>query len=201
MPLFAAPDRPIPRRGCASRSRLLTLAAALLLGACASLQPIDLPDETALPPVEDAFWSNLKPDFEGDWYYLLNDGSEALDWRLTAIDTARESIDIQTFLLGMDAVGVAILDHLLAAADRGVRVRFMIDDSFLQHEDPSLMVLQQHANFDFRVFNPYLRRGGGAMTRMALNLGEFHRLDHRMHNKAMVVDNEVAIVGWQKPGR
>ena len=95
----------------------------------------------------------------------------------------------------MDAVGVAILDHLLAAADRGVRVRFLIDDSFLQHEDPSLMVLQQHANFDFRVFNPYLRRGGGGATRMALNLGEFHRLDHRMHNKAMVVDNEVAIVG------
>lgn len=184
---------PCPHRK--SRPGLFTLAATLLLSACASLQSIDLPDEAALPPVEDAFWSSLKPDFEGDWYYLLNDGSKALDWRLTAIDTARESIDIQTFLLGMDAVGVMILDHLVAAADRGVRVRFMIDDSFLQHEDPTLMVLQQHANFDFRVFNPYLRRGGGAMTRMALNLGEFHRLDHRMHNKAMVVDNEVAIVG------
>ncbi len=114
---------------------------------------------------------------------------------MLAIDSAVETIDIQTFLLELDAVGASIIDHLIAAAERGVRVRFLIDDSFLQGKDELVMLVHQHENMSFRIFNPYLRRSSDAITRQALNLAEFSRLDHRMHNKAMIVDGRIAIVG------
>jgi putative cardiolipin synthase len=88
-----------------------------------------------------------------------------------------------------------VLDHLLRAADRGVKVRMLIDDTFLVHEASLLLALAKHPNIEYRVFNPFKRRAGGFATRQLLNLAEFHRLDHRMHNKAMVVDNRIAIVG------
>ncbi|MEM6575492.1 MAG: phospholipase D family protein, partial [Pseudomonadota bacterium] len=68
-------------------------------------------------------------------------------------------------------------------------------DTFLVHQDRLLLALAEHPNLEYRVYNPFKRRGGGLATRQLLNLAEFHRLDHRMHNKAMVVDNRVAIVG------
>ena len=63
------------------------------------------------------------------------------------------------------------------------------------HEDKLLLALAEHPNIEYRIFNPFKRRSGGMATRQLLNLGEFRRLDHRMHNKAMVIDNQVAIVG------
>ena len=125
----------------------------------------------------------------------LNDGPTALEWRLRAIDSATASIDFQTFLWHFDTVGAAVLDHVVRAADRGVRVRMLVDDTFLVHEDSVLLALAEHPNIEYRVFNPFKRRAGGFATRQLLNLAEFGRLDHRMHNKAMVVDNRVAIVG------
>ena len=126
---------------------------------------------------------------------LLNDGPTALDWRLTAIDSASDSINLQTFLWHFDTAGAMVMDHIVKAADRGVSVRMLIDDTFLVHEDELLLALAVHPNVEYRVFNPFKRRSGGLATRQLLNLGEFSRLDHRMHNKAMVVDNQVAIVG------
>ncbi|MGR9093187.1 MAG: phospholipase D-like domain-containing protein, partial [Gammaproteobacteria bacterium] len=102
---------------------------------------------------------------------------------------------LQTFLWHFDTVGSMVLDHVVRAADRGVTVRILIDDTFLVHEDQLLLALAEHPNIEYRVFNPFKRRSGGMATRQLLNLGEFRRLDHRMHNKAMVVDNQVAVVG------
>ncbi len=130
-----------------------------------------------------------------DWYVLLNDGPGALDWRLRAIDSATDSIELQTFLWSFDISGALILDHLVAAADRGVMIRLLIDDTFLLSQDSALLALHRHPNIEYRVFNPYKRRADGFTTRQVLNLAEFHRLDHRMHNKAMVIDNRVAILG------
>jgi putative cardiolipin synthase len=88
-----------------------------------------------------------------------------------------------------------VLDHLVAAAERGVAVRLLVDDSFLLGKDDILLELAYHPNIEYRIYNPYKRRSNNVVTRQALNLAEFHRLDHRMHNKAMIVDNRVAIVG------
>jgi putative cardiolipin synthase len=74
-------------------------------------------------------------------------------------------------------------------------VKLLVDDTFLLGEDRVLLELAVHPNIEYRVFNPYKRRADSFATRQALNLAEFHRLDHRMHNKAMIVDNRVAIVG------
>ncbi len=170
-------------------------AALLLLAACSSLRPVDLPAEYTPAPARASIWEALAADKPGDWYVLLNHGPDALDWRLRAIDSATESIDFQTFLWSFDTVGALVLDHLVEAAQRGVKVKLLVDDTFLLGEDEILLEIAHHPNIEYRVFNPYKRRANGFVTRQALNLAEFHRLDHRMHNKAMVIDNRVAIVG------
>jgi len=170
-------------------------ALALLITGCTSLQPVDLPAEFTLAPSQTAVWDMLDADHQDDWFVLLNHGPKALDWRLRAIDTATESIDMQTFLWSLDTTGSLVLDHLVDAADRGVRIKLLIDDTFLAGKDGSWLELHRHPNIEYRVYNPFKRRASGAATRWALNLAEFDRLDHRMHNKAMVIDNRVAIVG------
>jgi putative cardiolipin synthase len=169
--------------------------AALLAAGCTSLQPVDLPPEYTAAPADTRLWETLADERPGDWYALLNDGLGALDWRLRAIDSATESVDLQTFLWSVDTVGSLVLDHLVAAAERGVAVRLLVDDSFLLGKDDILLELAYHPNIEYRIYNPYKRRSNNVVTRQALNLAEFHRLDHRMHNKAMIVDNRVAIVG------
>ena len=171
------------------------LVLVLFLAACASLEPVDLPPEFTPAPAAADTWDALLATRDGDWFALLNDGPNALDWRLRAIDSATESIDLQTFLWSLDTTGRLVFGHLLDAAERGVKVKLLVDDTFLLGEDNILLEVASHPNIEYRVFNPYKRRADGFVTRQALNLAEFHRLDHRMHNKAMIVDNRVAIVG------
>ncbi len=171
------------------------MLVVLLVAGCTSLEPVHLPPELTPEPSHSGVWEALDAASQEDWFVLLNDGPSALDWRLRAIDTATESIDFQTFLWSFDVTGSMVLDHLVSAADRGVLVKLLIDDTFLLGEDQLLLELHQHPNIEYRVFNPYKRRADGFATRMALNLAEFHRLDHRMHNKAMIIDNRIAIVG------
>jgi len=171
------------------------LLAALLAGCAGGLQPVDSPEEFTPPPAAATQWQALEAIRQDDWFHVLNVGSEAFDWRLRAIDSAVESIDLQTFIWELDAVGHQVRDHLLAAAARGVFVRVLVDDSFVLDADRELLDIDRHDNIELKVFNPYKRRSSEAALRQVLNAGEFHRLDHRMHNKVMVVDNRVAIVG------
>lgn len=172
-----------------------TTAMALVLSACSSLSPEKLPAEVASAPADAPIWQSVEAIRSDNWNILLNDGATALDWRLTAIDSATQSIDLQTFLWSMDTVGSAIRHRLLAAADRGVRIRLLVDDSFILGEDDLLSDFAVHPSIEYRIFNPYTRRSDSVVTREVLNLGAFGRLNHRMHNKVMVVDNRVAIVG------
>ena len=171
------------------------VAAVFAVTGCAGLQPQELEPEYTAAPAHSAVWDAVSQASSADWHVLLNDGPTALDWRLRAIDSASDSIDLQTFLWHFDTVGALVLDHVMRAADRGVTVRILVDDTFLVHEDEALLALAEHPHIEYRVFNPFKRRSGGMATRQLLNLGEFRRLDHRMHNKAMVIDNQVAIVG------
>ena len=167
----------------------------LLLSACATLEPVDLPEETTPPPAEAPLWQSLAAIRADDWFVLLDNGPKALDWRLATLDSAVESIDLQTFLWDFDMSGSMLLTHLMAAAERGVKVRLLVDDTFLASEERLLLALEHHPNIEYRVFNPFKRRSNGLVTRELLNLGDFSRLNHRMHNKSMVVDNQVAIIG------
>ena len=140
------------------------------MAACSPLQPVDLPPESTPAPAAAEPWATLAGERPGDWYALLNDGPSALDWRLRAIDSATESIDLQTFLWTFDTVGALVLDHLVAAAERGVVVKLLVDDTFLLGEDRVLLELAEHPNIDYRIFNPYKRRADSFATRQALNL-------------------------------
>lgn len=148
-----------------------------------------------MAPAQSTLWRELQSVRNDNWSYLLNDGQTALDWRLRAIGSATESIDFQSFLWTIDIVGQSIERHLLDAADRGVRIRILMDDTFLLGANAASEDLRAHPNIEYRIYNPFKRRSSSFATRQVLNLAEFHRLDHRMHNKVMVVDNQVAIVG------
>jgi putative cardiolipin synthase len=122
--------------------------------------------------------------------YLLDDSLEAFSSRLILAQRAEHSIDVQYYLLTKDGVGYTFLHALLQAAERGVRVRLLLDDIFTAGDDPGLAALASHPNFEVRLFNPFAYR-----SMRFLNALEFARLNRRMHNKVFIVDNQAVILG------
>ena len=121
----------------------------------------------------------------------LDSGRDALGMRLGLIDRAVRSIDIQSYLVKDDVSGNLIGMRLVAAADRGVRVRLLMDDALTQEIDAGLLSLDDHDNIEVRVFNPFPRR----RSRLISFIANFNILNRRMHNKSFTVDNQVTIVG------
>jgi len=173
----------------------LLLLALILHGCASNIELAQEPEEYTLPPSHAAQWEALAKARHEDWFHVLNAGNEALDWRLRAIDSAVGSINLQTFIWKMDKPGKLVRQHLIKAAERGVIVRIMLDDSFTANIDQELLAINHHPNVEIKIYNPYPVRSSQTVMRMLLNAGDFDRLDHRMHNKLMVVDNQVAIIG------
>lgn len=123
--------------------------------------------------------------------YRLNSGRDALGVRLGLIDRAEHTIDIQSYLIRDDVSGNLIGLRLAAAADRGVRVRLLMDDALTHEIDAGLLSLDVHENIEVRVFNPFPRR----RSRLISFIANFNILNRRMHNKSFTVDNQVTIVG------
>jgi putative cardiolipin synthase len=123
--------------------------------------------------------------------YRLDAGSDALGARIGLIARAERTIDIQSYLIKDDVSGNLIALQLAAAADRGVRVRLLMDDALTDEVDSGLLSLDEHANIEVRVFNPFPRR----RSRFISLLANFNILNRRMHNKTFTVDNQVTIVG------
>jgi len=139
-------------------------------------------------------------------FKLLDRNEDGLRWRLALVDSARHTIDLQYFIWYGDDSGLLILERVLAAADRGVRVRLLVDDINLLLRDASTVKLRDqgaalvdsHPNIELRLFNPWSRRGLAA--RAGEMLTDIHRLNQRMHHKMLVVDNRAAIVGGRNIG-
>lgn len=124
-------------------------------------------------------------------FYPLSEGMDALGVRLRLAEVAEKSIDLQYFLMKNDMAGAVLMNALLKAADRGVRVRFLLDDIFTTAKDRGLLLINQHPNIEVRLFNPISRRGF-----FTLNfVGDFRQANRRMHNKSFTVDNQISIVG------
>lgn len=134
-------------------------------------------------------WAELHDGSSG--FFPLVQGMDALGARLDLIEQAEKSIDLQYFLMKDDTAGYAIGHALIRAADRGVRVRFLLDDVFTTVSDRMLYTLSQHPNVEVRLFNPVARRGFYALNFVA----SFRRANRRMHNKSFTVDNAISIVG------
>jgi putative cardiolipin synthase len=124
-------------------------------------------------------------------FYPIYDGVDSLALRLLLAERAEKTIDAQYFLIHDDLVGNLFIQSLLAAANRGVRVRFLLDDVLSQGLDPGLATLNSHENFEVRIFNPFAHRKFRALD-APTSLG---RITRRMHNKSFTVDNQVTLIG------
>jgi putative cardiolipin synthase len=172
----------------------------LVLAGCAA-GPIDYPRNysEAIPGAVDTRLGQEVEEWEADHpdklgksgYYPLVLGTDAFGARLALADIAERSIDAQYFLMKKDSAGLIFSDRLLKAADRGVRVRFLLDDVFTSVKDSDLGMLDQHPNIEVRIFNPIGRRGFYYLNYLA----DFKRANRRMHNKSFTVDGHVSIVG------
>ena len=180
-----------------TRRLFALLALAVVLSGCASV-PLDTPKEASYAVSATANeaefaavreWLDGRDDVSG--FYPLSKGFDAFGARLRLIDLADASIDAQYFLMKPDDAGFTFLAKLLEAADRGVRVRLLLDDVFTTMDDVYFGVLDVHPNVEVRIFNPIARKGIYAFN----YLGHFSLLNRRMHNKAFIADNLVAIVG------
>jgi putative cardiolipin synthase len=129
--------------------------------------------------------------YELSGFVPLPNGTDALGARLRLAAMAEKSLDLQYFLMKGDTAGRVLAAALLGAADRGVRVRFLLDDVFTTTRDRTLLLLNTHPNIEVRLFNPVARRG----LRTANYLLSFRRANRRMHNKSFTADNSVTIVG------
>jgi putative cardiolipin synthase len=124
-------------------------------------------------------------------FYPLDQGMDALGVRLRLAENAQKGIDLQYFLMKNDTAGAVMANALLKAADRGVRVRFLLDDVFTTVPDDSFLLINQHPQIEIRLFNPISRRGVYALN----FLGQFDQANRRMHNKSFTVDNAISVVG------
>lgn len=175
------------------------LLAALLLAGCAGLpehppRPEShvrvSPDESVLGAV--ARDAGIEAQDSG--FRAMPEATVALDARLELIRRATVSLDVQYYLIGDDSVGRSVLRALRDAGQRGVRVRLLVDDLYTRGMDPLLWGLAATPNVEVRLFNPFTVRSS-TVARTANFLGDFKRLNQRMHNKLLVADGHVAVVG------
>ena len=178
-------------------ARLIAAVAALLIGGCATVS-LDVPKQPSTA-IEDTSHTTEARNVQ-DWlggrtgvngFYPLTEGKDAFGARLALMDVAEESIDAQYFLMKPDNAGFVFVAGLMEAAERGVRVRLLLDDVFTTVKDSGLATMNDHPNVEVRIFNPVSRKGLYWFN----YLGNFKLANRRMHNKSFIVDNQVAIVG------
>lgn len=126
---------------------------------------------------------------------VLNRGDRALMARAWLADHARRSIDVQYFIWSTDNVGILAAEALLRAADRGVRVRVIVDDLLIDAPDRSLMALAEHPAIDIRIYNPKITAGVSWLERMRNVVTDLRAVNQRMHDKTFLVDGTFAITG------
>ncbi|MGE5248280.1 MAG: phospholipase D family protein [Verrucomicrobiota bacterium] len=131
-------------------------------------------------------------------FYILSSGLDAFVARALLAETAEKTLDVQYYIFHSDLTGKILLDRMLSAADRGVRVRLLVDDMYTAGKDKTIAALASHPNFEIRVFNPFA--GRSAFSRMFDWVTDFSRVNRRMHNKMFVADGAIGIVGGRNVG-
>lgn len=182
-------------------------AAALALGSgCREAEPdqrhMDTPEElVAITAAWDrstlgratAAMADAHPGESG--FLLLDRGRDALSWRLIAADTAEVTIDAQYFLWKDDAAGKVMMQRLTAAAERGVRVRVLIDDSMTDSDPQYLARFDAHPMVEVRLYKPFGPRHKSDVMRWVDYVVDLKTMNRRMHNKLMLVDGSIAFIG------
>lgn len=128
--------------------------------------------------------------------YLLNDAHEAFVARAALIESADHTLDLQYYIWHNDISGKLLFNLIHRAAERGVRVRLLLDDNNTNGMDDLLLALDNHPNIEVRLFNPFIFRKWRALGYVA----DFPRLNRRMHNKSFTADNRATILGGRNIG-
>jgi len=193
--------------------RLALLALlGVFAGGCATLRTdLPRPPSTALPPVADTpstryVQAEIASHGTDSGFRPLISNTNALMSRVVLIDHAQHSLDLQYYIFDNDATGRLIAQRILAAADRGVRVRILLDDLDIGAQDSEgghdnlLDALDAHPNIEVRLFNPFRIRNRSAFSKLGQFIIEGRRLNRRMHNKSFIVDGMQAIIGGRNIG-
>ncbi len=127
--------------------------------------------------------------------YVLEKGEESLLARAWLADHAEKSIDIQYFIWSTDNIGILAAESLLRAAERGVKVRVLVDDLLIDATPESMLALARHPNIDIRIYNPKMTVGTSKVKRLGNVLTGLRAVNQRMHDKTALFDGLVGITG------
>jgi len=186
----------------ACSARMCALIAALLAG-CSSLPPgSDFPRKASSAlahPEETRLGRQFAPaarEHDGSsGFRIIPVGADGFLVRLQMIDAAERTLDLQYFIFRDDDTGKLLSAAALRAADRGVRVRLLIDDGETEAGDEQIAALRANPSVEIRIYNPFAYRGHNKFLRDFEFVFNASRLDYRMHNKLLVVDNAAALIG------
>ena len=128
-------------------------------------------------------------------HVVLDTGRQAFNARVALAGSAEHTLDAQYFIWNDDTTGKILAQQVLAAADRGVRVRLLLDDYGLGNKDKQLSALDAHDYIEVRVYNPFNAGFRSGLRKWANFTLGFSRLNRRMHSKTFIVDNSIAITG------
>jgi putative cardiolipin synthase len=183
----------------------LLLVPVLALTACAQLPPRPpMPEQTAFTVKQETPLDLVIAEAEArhpgqSGFRLVSEGPEAFALRARSAALAGRSLDVQTYIWHADLTGIYLAYRLLDAADRGVRVRLLLDDIDARAKNLGFAALDAHPGIEVRIFNPFASREG-KLKQLGEALGSFKRINHRMHNKSWIADNRIAIVGGRNLG-
>lgn len=186
----------------------LVVLIVALLGGCASLPPgsdfakttssaLSNPQETRLGR---QFTEAANAHQGNSGFRIIPVGADGFLIRMQMINAAERTLDLQYFIFHGDETGRLLTGAVLAAADRGVRVRLLIDDGETTAGDEQITTLEAHRAVEIRIFNPFAYRGHSKLFRAIEFMVNASRLDYRMHNKLLVADNAVALIGGRNIG-
>jgi phosphatidylserine/phosphatidylglycerophosphate/cardiolipin synthase-like enzyme len=205
MPATAQPFRPHRRYQFPFLALLLALMHSVT--GCATLPPpsatdkptsraIDNPQSTALGQRV----AKVAPSPALTGLRIVSAGTDALATLTTLADQAERTLDLQYYLVHNEQSTRALLGHVRAAADRGVRVRLLVDDMHTAGNDDAFRRMTEHPRIEVRVYNPLPSGRFSTMTKVMSSLTDMDRINRRMHNKMFVADNAVAFTGGRNLG-
>jgi phosphatidylserine/phosphatidylglycerophosphate/cardiolipin synthase-like enzyme len=184
---------------------LLSLSALFLLVSCSGDQPPQTVKATpdfcssihrndslsiteALKPIEEQMKNKTG-------VFVLEEGGTSMITRAWLSEYAEKKIDIQYFIFSTDNVGLIALDYIVRAADRGVKVRILLDDIMVEAKAHDLLVLDAHENIEVKIYNPGVNLGKNLIDKYTILANDFRGANQRMHNKTFTVDDKVVITG------